>query len=205
MIVYGTKGSNLRNGKIINTNCPNCNEVTSMVYSSFAKYVHIYWIPMIPYKKLTFVECDACRKTFEQKEFSKDIEAKLLREKEKNGRVAYPFWMFSGAAIIMALSGFAVYQSNVDDENEKKYAENPQKGDLYHFRLTNGFYTSAKITSTDKDSVYLLFSNYETDQVTGIDDISKPENFTVLGKYSYNRERIKELLEKDTIYQIDRN
>ena len=204
MIFYGTKGSNLFNGKIINTNCSHCNEVATMTYSVFAKYAHIYWIPVFPYKKLTFVECNNCKMTFEQKEFSGEITTKLEREKEKNGKKMFPLWMFSGAIIILALSGFGVYQSNVDDNNEKIYIQNPAKGDIYHIKLDDDFYTAATVISTDKDSVYLRFSNLETDQMTGIDEISKPKNF-IMGKYGYKRERLKELFEKDTIYTIDRN
>ena len=53
MIFYGTNAKNIKNGKVINVQCPNCEQNTSMTYSVFGKYAHVYWVPFIPYKKIT--------------------------------------------------------------------------------------------------------------------------------------------------------
>jgi len=54
MIFFGTRASNINNGKIINADCPNCEVNSTMVYNVFEKYAHVYWIPffpMLPQKK----------------------------------------------------------------------------------------------------------------------------------------------------------
>jgi hypothetical protein len=84
MIFYGTKASTIKNGQIINVDCPNCETNSSMIYSVFGKYAHIYWIPLFPIKKITITECNNCKKTFEYKELPQAIQTKLDREKEKD-------------------------------------------------------------------------------------------------------------------------
>lgn len=204
MIFYGTKGTNIRNGQIINTPCPNCNSNATMNYSYFAKYAHIYMIPFFPYTKLLFVECNNCKKTFSEKELSKDMETKLIRENEKNGSVKFPLWTFSGAVIVLLLSGFGIYQSKVDDDNEAKYIKDPKKGDVYFMKLKNGFFTTLRIDEVKKDSLYVTYNNYETDLESGIDKINIDENYKN-EKYVCDRKVIEDLFKKDTIYTIERN
>jgi hypothetical protein len=203
MIFYGTKASALKNGQIINVNCPSCNTNTTMKYSVFGKYAHVYWIPLFPFEKITAGECNSCKKTYLYKELPEEIKIKLDREKEKNG-IKFPIWMFSGLFLILGGIGYGFYSSNKTDSDSAEYIKNPMKGDLYYIKLDDGFYSAATVTSTDKDSVYLRFSNLETDQMSSVDDVSKPENF-IMGKEGYERKRLKELFEKDTIYTIERN
>ncbi|MGX7668502.1 hypothetical protein [Flavobacterium pedocola] len=204
MIIYGTKGSNIKNGQIINTECPNCNTKSTMDYSIFGKYAHVYWIPFFPYTKLTFVECGNCKRTFEKNDFTPEITQKLEHEKNKNGKLFFPVWMFSGIAIVALISGFGIYQSNVDDENDKAYLNDPKVNDVYHLKTENGFFTSAKVTNVDKDSVYLSFNTYEINQETGISDIDIAKNYEK-ESYGISRERITELFKKDTIYSVKRD
>lgn len=203
MIFYGTRASTLKNGQIINVDCPNCNTNSTMTYSVFGKYAHVYWIPLFPFEKITAAECNSCKKTYLYKELPQSIQTKLDREKEKHG-IKLPIWMFSGVFLILSGIGYGFYSSQKADSDTAEYIKNPTKGDLYYIKLNDGFYTVAKVTSTDKDSVYLRFSNLETDQMSSVDDISKPENF-IMGKDGYGRDRLKELFESDTIYTIERN
>ncbi|WP_298121335.1 zinc-ribbon domain-containing protein [Flavobacterium sp.] len=116
MIFYGTKASNIKNGQIINVDCPHCQTNTSMIYSVFGRYAHVYWIPFFPIGRVTVTECNSCKKTFEFSELPQPIQEKLLREKEKGGAKT-PIWMFSGLGIIAVLVAIGIYSSG---ETEKK-------------------------------------------------------------------------------------
>jgi len=107
MIIYGTRSTNLKNGRITRVTCPHCSTETSMIYSVFGKYAHIYWIPLFPLNKLTFLECDHCRKTFKPKELPLDIQTKLKTEKEKDPPKT-PIWHFSLLLIILGIFGFSL-------------------------------------------------------------------------------------------------
>lgn len=174
-----------------------------MKYSVFGKYTHVYWIPLFPFGKITAAECNSCKKTYEYKDLPQSIQTKLDRDKEKYG-IKTPIWMFSGLFLILGGIGYGFYSSDKTDRETAEYIKNPTKGDLYYVKLVDGFYTAATVISTDKDSVYLRYSNLETDQESSVDEISKPENF-IMGKDGYERKRLKELFESDTIYTIERN
>lgn len=203
MIFYGSKAANLKNGKLLNMQCSNCNQTTSMTYSVYGKYAHVYWIPFFPFEKTAFVECDSCKRTFEDKELTPENKKKLYSENERTGKTKYPLWMFSGLALVGALIAFGTYQSGVTDDEEKEFAKVPKMNDVYHIKLTNGFYSSAKVTDVNKDSVLLIFNNYETDASTGIDKIDLDKNYTD-AIFSYSRKRVVELQKADTIYTIER-
>jgi hypothetical protein len=202
MIFYGTKASNLKNGQIINVDCPSCETNATFKYSVFGKYAHIYWIPIFPISKITVAECNSCKKTYEFKELSESIKTKFQREKEKSP-VKFPIWMFSGLFVIATLVGFGVYKSNETDKNEAIFIKNPKVGDIYSIKISDAHFTSARVDKIVKDSVYLTDNDYETDQITGIDDIDVSKNYTTV-KEVLSKKEIQEAFKKERIFAINR-
>lgn len=201
MIFYGTKASAIKNGQIINVDCPNCETNSSMIYSVFGKYAHIYWIPLFPIKKITVTECNNCKKTFEYEELPQAIQTKLDREKEKDGAKT-PIWMFSGLFIIATLVAFGIYSSGETEKQEAEYLKAPKVGDIYRFESNPGFYSTMKVESVLKDSLHVFINKVETNKTTGIDDIDKPENYGEL--YGYSKAEIRKMYKDKEIYQINR-
>ena len=202
MVFYGTKASNLKNGQIINVDCPSCEANTTMKYSVFGKYGHLYWIPFFPISKITVAECNSCKKTFEYKELSDGIRTKFEREKEKNP-IKFPLWMFSGLFVIAALVGFGVYTSGETEKKEAGYIKNPKVGDVYSIKNAEANYTSARVDKIDKDSIYVTNNDYETDQTTGIDEIDVPKNYTI-EKEVLSKKEIQVAYKNEKIFAITR-
>ncbi len=202
MIFYGTKASNLKNGQIINIDCPSCETNATFKYSVFGKYAHIYWIPLFPISKITVAECNSCKKTYEFKELSESIKTKFQREKEKSP-VKFPVWMFSGLFVIAALVGFSVYTSNETDKNEAEFVKNPKVGDVYSIKVSDAHFTCARVDKIDKDSVYLTDNDYETDKTTGVDDIDVSKNYTT-EKEVLTKKEIQDAFKKEKIFAITR-
>lgn len=203
MIVYGWKGSHIKSGQIINTNCTQCETNTSMIYSIFGQYAHIYWIPLFPYKKKTFVECSNCKKTFDKYTFTDEIKSKIKRENEKNGNSRYPFWMFSGVIIIAGLIGYSYLNDILVDNEEDKLIKDPKIGDIYHVRLFNGHFSSFRIDKVQRDNLDITLNDYETDLMSSVDEINISENFTNQ-KINISPLRLYSLYKQDTIYTIER-
>ena len=201
MIFYGTKASTIKNGQIINVDCPNCETNSSMIYSVFGKYAHIYWIPLFPIKKITVTECNNCKKTFEYKELPQAIQTKLDREKEKDGAKT-PIWMFSGLFIIATLVAFGIYSSGETEKKEAEYLKAPKVGDIYRFESNPGFYSTMKVESVLKDSLHVFINKVETNKTSGVDDIDKPENYSEI--YGYSKAEIIKMYKDKEIYEINR-
>ncbi len=202
MIFYGTKASSIKNGQIINVDCPHCGTNTSMIYSVFGKYAHIYWIPFFPISKITVSECNSCKKTYEYKDLPEGIKIKFQREKEKSP-VKYPIWMFSGLFIIAILVAFGIYTSGETEKQEAEYLKAPKVGDIYRFESNPGFYSTMKVEKVLKDSLHVFLNEMETNKTSGIDDIDKPENYKNL--YGYSIEEIRKMYQNKEIYAINRD
>lgn len=203
MIFYGIKASNLKNGQIINVDCPHCTTNTSMIYSVFGKYAHVYWIPFFPISKITVAECNSCKKTFEYKDLPENIKSKFLREKEKSP-VKYPIWMFSGSFIILFLIGYGFYDSYKTDINNADYIKNPKVGDVYYLKISEKHYTTSRVDKVTRTDVYLTNNDYEIDLESDISSIDKSENYTT-SKDTVSVLQIQDVFKKETIIEVKRN
>lgn len=202
MIFYGTKASNIKNGQIINVDCPHCETNTSMIYSVFGKYAHVYWIPFFPIGRVTVAECANCKRTYEYSELTPQIQTKLQREKEKEGAKT-PIWMFSGLGIVAVLICIGIYSSGQTEKEEAEYLKNPKAGDVYEMKIENGHFSTARVDKVDKDSVYVTLNDYETDKSSGISEIDVAKNYTIF-KVSLSKKMVQNLYEKDSIFAINR-
>ncbi len=200
MIFYGTKSKHIKNDRISNVDCPNCNTAVSMNYSVYEKYAHIYWIPFFPIKKLTFAECNSCKKTFEQKEFSEPIKQKIHYS---IGRISSPIWMYSGVFIIGALFLYAIYSSAQRGKDNIAFIDSPKIGDIYKTDNSNGFYSTMKLTEISKDSLTLLLNNMEVDKKTGTDKIDLEKNYTE--KQTIAKKELQKLFKENKIYEVVRH
>ncbi len=202
MVFFGTKASRIKDGQINNVTCPNCENQTSMTYSIFGKYAHIYWIPAFPVGRENIIECNSCKQTYKVKELPEHLKQKF--EFEKQGAKT-PLWYFSGLAIIACLISFGAWSSSQNKTNNEEYIKAPQIGDVYSIEASqNGYYSSIKVTDVTQDSVYVIINDYEIDRRTKISQIDKAENYTTQID-SYSKEEIINLYDENVIYEIDRD
>lgn len=202
MIFYGSKSSKLKEGMLVNVDCPDCEEGRAMRYIIFGKYAYLYWIPMFPIGKENILECVSCKRTYHLKELPEHIKQKF--ELEKSG-ASYPIWYFSGLAVLACLISFAFYASNENAENDKLYIETPAIGDVYSVKASkSGYYSAMKVTDITNDSIYVLFNNYEIDKRSKIYKIDKVENYTT-ETGAYSKQEIKDLFNEKIIYDVDRD
>ena len=202
MIFYGTNAKNIKNGKVINVQCPNCEQNTSMTYSVFGKYAHIYWVPFIPYKKISITECDSCKKTFESGELPQNIVQKLKQNYERD-KPKYPVWMYSGASILAGIIIFTVFMNMKMKDDEAIYIKEPKICDLYHYKTESGNYSLMKVQEITKDSIILLVNEMETNLMSGVNEINLKKHFKEI--YGFSRKEIQDLYNEQKIYEINRD
>ncbi|MDQ6469523.1 zinc-ribbon domain-containing protein [Flavobacterium sp. LHD-80] len=200
MIFYGTKSTHIKNDRISNVDCPQCNTAVSMNYSVYEKYAHIYWIPFFPIKKLTFAECNSCKKTFEQKDFSSPIKQKIHYSM---GRISSPLWMYSGVFIIAALFLFGMYSTVQKGKDTSDFIKDPKAGDVYFLDSNKGFYTSVKVSEVSKDSLTIFLNDMEIDNKTNIDKIDVEKNYK--NKSVVAKKEMLKLYSENKIFEVKRN
>ena len=203
MIFFGTKKKEIKRGIIASTTCKVCEENTSMYYRVEAKYFHVYWIPVFPYKKNTLVDCSYCDTAFEKKHFSENIKNKLQRENELQP-ARNPIWMFSGIIILSILIPLAFMQSARADEKKNDFLNHPKVGDVYFMNSLPTVYSTMKIASIESDSIHFIANDTAVTKFTKVFSITDNHYYTDKIK-TYSKSQLQDMFEKDSIYTIDRN
>lgn len=202
MIFYGTSASRLKDGRLGNVTCPNCDSQTSMNYSIFGKYFYIYWIPFFPLGKSNILECNNCKRTYKLSELPNQIQQRFELEKHKG----VPIKHFAGLGIIALLISWFSYSSMKDKENEAIYIESPMVGDVYSTTTqSSSYYTTAKVSKIEGDSIFVIFNNYEIDKKYSTSEIDKAVNYDEINTEGFTLDEIQQLYKDEIIYEIDRD
>jgi hypothetical protein len=199
MIVYGSRSKELAKD-ILTDQCPNCGKQNSIDMHVFQKYAHVFWIPIFPMGKTGVCQCDHCKQVLTLKEMpaSLVISYNNLKEKAKT-----PIWMFSGLALLAVLITIGIISGKKNDEKNAKFILSPKAGDIFEIKVSDNQYTLYKVNEVLGDSVFVQINDYETNKVTGLNDLKKEAySEEVLG---FSKAELKQMLEKGEIIDIERN
>lgn len=200
MIFYGTKSSNIRNGQFTNIVCPNCEQQVSMIYSVYQKYVHIYWIPFVPIKQLTFTECNSCKKTFEDKELNAVTLDRLHRAK---GVIKTSISNYTGLMILAGIIGFAFFNIALTKYSSNSLVKDPKVGDVYYINASDGFYTTLKTDQVLKDSVIVYANEMEIDKKWEMEKIDLDKYYK--SKRIIAKKDLQNLVDEEKIFEVIRH
>ncbi len=203
MIVYGSKSSKIKIGKIRNIICPHCATNSEMNYSVFGRYAHIYWIPLFPVGKETILEYNSCKSSYHLKNLSENIKQKFQQEQVRNPAKT-PITHFSLLFLIAIGVGIGIFFSFKSKSETKEFAKNPKVGDVFYEITLSGRFSTAKIIKITKDSIFSLENNLESDKKDDVDEqSSKIENYTL--PWRITKKKYLEFVAKaDTVYKITR-
>lgn len=200
MIIYGWRSSHLKTAQSNSISCPNCGEKGGIISSVYGRYVHIFWIPMIPLGKTGGSQCSKCNRSFKPKEMTEDLKRDY---KSIKSEASMPVWHLSGMIIIALIVGFVMTTGKVDAKNELEYISNPMAGDVYEYEADVKNYTTLKVIEVKEDSIYFLNNNYALTKKIGIGkiDVDSCYNPEV---YSMSKVQLKKLYDLGTIYDVNR-
>jgi phage FluMu protein Com len=198
MVLIGVRDSNIKNGQLLDSKCPECKSINSFNFSIYKRYTHITTIPLFPVGKYVNIECSNCKEFFDYPDLNENGQLQLKNEKLKN-----PIWMYSGSIILFLTICFYV-NNYINLKNESAVLiKTPTKGDIYHLRFSNGYYSSIKIDQVTKDSIYTTQNDFEVYLPYEIKDIDKPENYTD-SKINYSKKDLLKLWDNDELISITR-
>lgn len=156
MIVYGWNNRLIKEAPIEKVPCGHCGneDVKVKITGHFA---HVFWIPLFPYKKKGYFECDHCKHAVEDNSLEDQMKEMMTQLKKS---VKFPKYMFSGSAILIAFVAWMFVSSKMEDSKELEYLSNPEVGDIYHYKNadepTEYKYSLWKTVETFEDSVYII-------------------------------------------------
>jgi len=198
MIVYGSRSKELAKD-ILTDQCPNCGKQNSIDMHVFQKYAHVFWIPFFPMGKTGVSQCDHCKQVLSLKEMPASL---VISYENLKAKAKTPIWMFSGIAVLAILITIGFISDKQNDEENARLILMPQAGDVFEIKLGRKNYTLYKVAQVEGDSVFVQLNNYETNKVSGLNELKK-ETYSeeVLG---FSKTELKQMLERGEIIDIER-
>jgi hypothetical protein len=199
MIIYGTNSKLLITQQITET-CPNCNTNNTMHISVYQKWAHIFWIPTFPIGKAGGSYCESCNQVLKPKNMPADIRLNYDNIKAQS---SLPIWTFSGIGVIVLIA-IAVFIFNKQKAQKvTQMIPSIQKGDIMHMKLEDNAYTLVKVNRVKGDSVFLFLNKFQTNNLSGIDDL-KSKGYDTLEE-GFTIADLKAMDSREEIIDIERN
>jgi hypothetical protein len=186
--------------EIIPEKCSYCGTEYSVKVSVFQKYVFWFWIPFLPAGKTGISECEICKKVWSEKEMPENM-LSVYYSLKFNARI--PIWMFSGAFLFILILGYWQLQDREKNKNNAHLVDTPAIGDVLEVKNTNQQYTLTKVIDIKKDSIFLVSSNYQSNEESGLaalKDSSYSDEISYISKTD-----LKALFNKGDILHVNRN
>ncbi len=175
---FGTRASKIKERQLRNISCPYCNTANSFTVSTYSRYFHFFWIPIVPLFKSSIAECGHCKKSYAVANFSPEMKRSFEQENQRDP-AKRPLWQGLGCMALLAL--FAVVFSislygtffGPKDANKSSKAQDPRRMALQEdIRNIGPVFSEEKAPLT-----YALKECINYELVSGIDP-TKIEYFT---------------------------
>jgi len=200
MIVYGSRSVHINTVPSRNTTCSSCDKTGYIKFSFFRKHAHIFWIPIFPMGKKGISQCENCKNVLEFKQMPQRLQEEFTQaKKDAKG----PIWQFTGLILFISLFIWLSYQGKQNKKLRAEYIKTPQQGDLYEYKVLSGSYSTFKVDSVSKDSVYVFLNDFEINKSSRVYKIDKPENYSK-NLYSFSKEELEQMYTEGKITDIDR-
>ena len=201
MIIFGSNTKQIA-AETSPEQCPNCGASNSVQLYVIQKYAHVFWVPFFPTGKSLVSQCSNCKQALKLKEMpsSMALSSNNLKSQSKT-----PVWTFAGLALVAVFVTFGFINEKKNDEKNSRLVLTPQTGDIFEIKTGQNQYTLYKIDYVQGDSVFIRINNYETNKVTGLDDLKrKGENAYSEDVFSVTKTQLKEMFDKGDVIDIER-
>ncbi|MBS1508843.1 MAG: zinc-ribbon domain-containing protein [Bacteroidetes bacterium] len=202
MIVYGWNTKILKQAPLENYECPNCHQNQSAMVI-YARYVHIFWLPVFPYKKTATIVCAHCNHETEEKNIT--LGTKEVIQKLK-ATVPLPIYLFSGTALIVLAIAYFTYAGRKDSEREQAYLKDPHVGDVYLVKSkeekSQYNHYLMKVRKVQGDSLWVSYSSFN---YNGIVSKLDPKDGFYNVMYAIHKDGILKLSQSDEMKKVFRD
>ncbi|GAB3832947.1 hypothetical protein [Hymenobacter jeollabukensis] len=179
MIFFGTNGSHVRTEPLPGVACPACHTANQLRVSIFSRYVHLYWIPVLPYSKPAVVQCQQCQATWEFGKIPAEADAVKQAVRARKAATRAPWWQWSGAVLLAMGIAWAAIFTIRKAQNSDAFLAAPRVGDIYTVRDdSTQNYSLLKVVRAQANTVGVVANAYETDDSHPLRKLNLPGNFS---------------------------
>ncbi|MHA4808066.1 zinc ribbon domain-containing protein [Flavitalea flava] len=197
-MIYIIGKRNARIGKYVDNEqiCYRCKAFEREI-KVYRTYVHFCYIPVVPFgPKQIDIRCLNCG--------DKTNTESLGKKYEKYAKT--PFYLYSALFLIVIIGGYWFYWNKNNQKQKIALVANPAIGDVYTLteEIKNGTtYSFMRISGIEGDSVMTLHSNLEYSGF--VSHLAEDDYFVKDDTVVHSRKELKNMLENDEIYSVQRN
>ncbi|GEM_PF-676887 len=173
MIVYGTRGREIKGPVVNDITCPNCGKTEHSLFG-IMRYFHVFWIPTVPTSRKAGAVCHHCNAAVMGEDMSENT-AQRIKGMVFNMKNTLP--MFTGLILLLCLAGFALWGAQESSKQKQAYLAAPQTGDIYAVNLqqffpdvdTDGYkYGALKVAETTPEKISFMVGNTAYNKISGV-------------------------------------
>jgi hypothetical protein len=150
--------------------CAHCGTQNSLTASTFSRYFHVFWIPVIPLGKFSVTHCSHCKQVLEKKEMPPDYQP-LVAAAQSQASIPvtnYLVLILLGIGVLaLVLAGLfgnrsARASSPATPATEAvagASSEMPQVGAVYDMPVGENLHSLMQVTKTTPDSLYFRITD----------------------------------------------
>lgn len=114
MVIYGYKTIKTKSKDGLEIECESCGKTGTTAIQFFQEYLHVFWIPFLPWSRFATTSCKNCGYTTDSESMSPKYEALYKKQKPMP-----PIWLFTGLVVILLSYGFTYWQKQHKKEVEQ--------------------------------------------------------------------------------------
>ena len=187
LFFFGTGTSIINSFELTGVSCVNCGTRNSVLLTVYSRYLHLFWIPVLPLGKSSVSKCRHCQQVFEAKQMPPTYR-EPAQEAQQQARIPVTNYLvlavvgvlFVSAMVVGSLrgkqptakqltnvAGAATTASAMEEAlvaadpaaNEPLLAA-PQVADIYAMRNQDQHYSLMRVARIAPDTLYLQTSAY---------------------------------------------
>lgn len=74
ILFFGTRPGKRREAPLPGVACPYCGQTGNLRATLIPNYIHLFWIPVYRLRPTAYVECSHCKKAYEGREMTPEME-----------------------------------------------------------------------------------------------------------------------------------
>ncbi len=202
MILYGTKGAHLHTAPLLGVACPACATPEALQLTIFSRYVHMYYVPVLPYDRPAVTQCLRCQQAWKEEALPAAIRPAVQSFKKQ---FRAPIWNWTGAMLFVLGMCWLVTANARDDKDNAAYLAAPRAGDIYtvHEKEDDPNYSLLKVVSTGGNLVELVANEYQVNNNHPINDLNAPAKYSK-ESFSLTLLDLRTMQNKGQITDVDR-
>ncbi len=198
----GRKKAKLGNMQSPNEPCPSCQMTGSLFFKFYRKHIHLYFLPLFPYKNVASVTCVQCG--FHQDPIKKSSGSLYQEFKFFLPEFKKPLWQWTGSFVFPALIGLFIWLGVSLNKKEELAILNPQVNYVLSYKTEDGLYSTYKIVQVSMDSVWVSPNKYYSESRKGNRKYKRANDYNT-DTLVFEKKEIVRLYQSEIIYGVETN